>query len=232
MDDQYGRADVAAIKLIRDFKNHDLGKSGVHDQFMELFRQFRVLATHLNEIGQLRALDSLTEVNMIVGKLPGDIKTKYAEFKSTRGYLVGYALISSFMEHQSLISRECCVALQSTSIKTDSKANIKCYTCNGTGHYSKDCPNKKSVDEIPRNLLKINGLSSRYLSCGLCNNPHKVEDGKNKGKFKTRLASCDLFRGMSVNERAQTLSDLGGCIKCTDWQHKSKDCDAMYGKKQ
>ena len=232
LDDQYGRADVAAIKLIRDFKNLDLGKSSPHEQFMELFRQFRVLATHLNEIGQLRALDSLTEVSMIINKLPGDIKTKYAEFKSSHGYLVGYALISTFMEQQSLISRECCVTLNSTSVKADGKANIKCYTCNGTGHYSKDCPNKKSVDGIPKNLLKINGLSSKSLSCGLCNSPHKVEDGKNKGKFKTRLASCDMFRGMSVNERAQTLSDLGGCTKCTDWQHKSKDCDAMYGKKQ
>ena len=37
---------------------------------------------------------------------------------------------------------------------------------------------------------------------------------------------------MSINERAQALADAGGCVKCTDWQHASKDCDAVYGKKK
>ena len=50
LEDQYGRADVAAVKLIRDFKNLNLGKVSEHEKFMEMFRQFKVLATHLNEI--------------------------------------------------------------------------------------------------------------------------------------------------------------------------------------
>ena len=36
MEDQYGRADVAAVKLIRDFKSLNLGKSSEHEKFMEI----------------------------------------------------------------------------------------------------------------------------------------------------------------------------------------------------
>ena len=45
---------------------------------METYRRFSVLATHLNEIRQLAALNSLTELNLVVAKLSGDIETKYA----------------------------------------------------------------------------------------------------------------------------------------------------------
>ena len=99
---------------------------------MELFRQYKVLASHLNEIGQLRALDSLTKVNLIVSKFPNEIKTKYAEYKSLYRHLTGYNFLSVFSEYQFSISRECCVALQSTlSSKVDSK-EVKCYTCSGS----------------------------------------------------------------------------------------------------
>ena len=76
LEDQFGRADMTAIKLINDFKNPYIGNVSDHEKFMEMFRQFKVLATHLNEIGQLAALNSLTEVNLVVYKLPGEIKTK------------------------------------------------------------------------------------------------------------------------------------------------------------
>ena len=224
LEDQFGRADVAAVKLIKDFQNLSLGKQNDHEKFMEMYRRFRVLATHLNEIGQLGALNSLTEINLVVAIFPGDIKTRYAEFKSKYSYLSGYALLSFFMEEQAKISRECCVTLQSALPSTE-KSGAKCYNCNEVGHLSKNCPR-------PKGQLRINGLSSKSLACGLCKAPHKVEDGKNKGKYKTRLSACDLFRSMSVNERAQTLADLEGCIKCTDWQHVSKDCDAVYGKRK
>ena len=235
LEDQFGRADVAAVKLLRDFKNLNLGKVSDHEKFMEMYRQFRVLATHLNEIGQLAALNSLTEVNLVVSKLPVEIKSKYAEFKSSHRHLSGYSLLSTFMEHQSQISRECCAAIQSDDTGAgDVKGAMKCFACNESGHYSKDCTKKKfgSDRPTPKGMLKFHGLSAKPLPCSLCSRPHQVEDGKNKGKFKTRLAACEKFREMSINERAQALADAGGCVKCTDWQHASKDCDAVYGKKK
>ena len=130
MEDQFGRADVAAVKLIRDFKNLK--------KFMQMFRKFRVLPTHLNEIGQLAALNSLTEVNLVVYNLPGEIKTKCAEFKSCHRHLSGHSLLSTFMEHQSQISRECCAAIQSVDTGLgDVKAGtacIKCFACNESGY--------------------------------------------------------------------------------------------------
>ena len=66
LEDQFGRADVAAVKLMKDFQNLSLGKQNDHEKFMEMYRRFRVLATHLNEIGQLGALNSLTEINLVV----------------------------------------------------------------------------------------------------------------------------------------------------------------------
>ena len=93
--------------------------------------------------------------------------------------------------------------------------------------YFKNCLTQKNKGQ-----LRINGLSAKSLACGLCQVPHKVEEGKNKGKFKTRLSACDQFRSLSVNERAQVLADVEGCIKCTDWQHSSKNCDAVYGKRK
>ena len=226
LEDQYGRADIAAVKLIKDLKNLNLGKLSDHEKFMEMYRHFRVLATHLNEIGQLNALNSLTELNLVIAKLPGDIKTRYAEFKSRHNYLTGFALLSFFMEEQAKVSRECCVTIHASSGAND-KVGIKCYNCNESGHISKNCPTQRS-----KGKLRINGLSSKSISCGLCQVPHRVDEGKNKRKFKTRLSACDQFRSMSVNERAQVLADVGGCVKCTDWQHSSKDCDAVYGNRK
>ena len=226
LEDQYGRADVAAVKLINDFKNLSLGKLSDHEKFMEMYKHFRVLSTHLNEIGQLNALNSLTEFNLVIAKLPGDIKTRYAEFKSRHNYLNGFALLNFFMDEQAKVSRECCVTLQATSVTND-KAAVKCFNCSESGHISKNCPTQKNKGQ-----LRINGLSAKSLACGLCQVPHKVEEGKNKGKFKTRLSACDQFRSLSVNERAQVLADVEGCIKCTDWQHSSKNCDAVYGKRK
>ena len=228
LEDQYGRADVAAVKLLNDFQNINLGRVNDHEKFMEMYRQFKVLATHLHEIGQLAALNSLTEVNQIIAKLPGDIKTKYAEFKSSHKHLIGYSLLSTFMEHQALISRECCVAIQPAV----SRSGPKCFICQETGHYAKDCTKKKLDNVSPKGGLRINGLSAKSVPCGVCGSPHIVEDGKNKGKYKTRLAACQKFRDMSVNERAQALADAKGCVKCTDWMHVSKDCDAVYGKRK
>ena len=167
LEDQFGRAYVAAVKLLRDFKNLNLGKVSDHEKFMEMFRQFRVLATHLNEIGQLAALNSLTEVNLVVSKLPGEIKSKYAEFKSCHRHLSGYSLLSTFMEHQSQISRECCAAIQSDDTGSgDARAAMKCFACNETGHYSKDCTKKKvgSDRPTPKGLLKFHGLSAKSWS--------------------------------------------------------------------
>ena len=108
----------------------------------------------------------------------------------------------------------------------------KCFLCQETGHYAKDCVKKKSEGSTNKGLWKVNGLSAKPLQCSLCKSAHIVEVGKNKGKFKTCFAACDKFREMSVNERAQTLADAKGCVKCTDWTHVKKDCDAVYGKRQ
>jgi hypothetical protein len=107
LEDQFGRADVAAVKLIRDFKNLNLGKASDHEKFMRCSGSLGCWAPILMRLDNyLAALNSLTGVNLVVYKLPGEIKTKYSEFKSCYRHLSGYSLLSSFMEHQSLIFRE------------------------------------------------------------------------------------------------------------------------------
>ena len=218
---------MAAVKIISQFRSMDLGKVSEHEKFMALHEKFKTLAINLHEIGQLASLNSLTEVNMIVSMLPKEIKTKYAEFKSQNLHLVGYGL-------QAVISRECVVAAQAAGVHEAegvkvTKKNVKCYKCQEEGHYAKDCIQKSGV--VPKGLLKLNGLSAKPVNCPICMEPHKVNEGKNHGKFKTRLSSCEKFRDMSVNDRGGAMEAAQACVKCTDWTHKKSQCDAKFGNK-
>ena len=65
LDDKFGRADVAAVKMINEFKNMELGKVSEHEKFMNMHEKFKNLATNLNEIGQLTSLNSLTELTSL-----------------------------------------------------------------------------------------------------------------------------------------------------------------------
>ena len=117
LDGKFSRADVAAVKIISEFGSFNLNqsKSNDHEKFMRLYEKFRNLATYLSENGQLVALSSLTKVNIIVAMMPGEIKTKFVEFKSSNFELSGYCLRNGFMEHQVKISRECVVAMNSAT---------------------------------------------------------------------------------------------------------------------
>ena len=228
LDDKYGRADVAAVMMITEFKQMELGKGGDHEKFMKLQEKFKNLATNLHEIGQLASLNSLFEVNLIVSMLPGEMKTKFAEFKSVNMHMAGYSLLAGFMDHQVIISRECVVALQHIvgSSQGGGKANkkeIQCYKCHEYGHYAVDCDKKLGV---PRGVLKAHGLSAKPVNCPVCGESHKITEGKNIGKYKTRLSSCGTFRDMSVNERGGGMEAAQACILCTDWTHQRDKCDA------
>ena len=236
LDDKFGRADIAAVMMITEFKNMDLGRVSDHEKFMNMHEKFKNLATNLNEIGQLASLNSLTEVNIIVSMLPGEVKTEYAKYKSGNMHLMGYSLLAAFMDHQVVISRECVVAVQAVSGSgthagggKGPKKDVKCYKCQEDGHYAKDCV-QRSVSS-PKGLLKLNGLSAKPVNCPLCIEPHKITDGKNLGKFKTRLSSCEKFRDMSISERSNAMEKAQACVKCTDWTHKKGDCDAKFGNK-
>ena len=237
MDDKFGRADIAAVKMIAEFKSMDMGRVSDHEKFMEMHDKFKNLAINLNEIGQLNSLNSLTEVNMMVSMLPGEIKTKFAEFKSGNLHLVGYSLLAAFMDYQVLISRECVVAIQAvggfgySGGKVTTKKDVKCYKCQEDGHYAKDCGQNQKSGSIPKGLLKLNGLSTKPINCPLCAEPHKVTEGKNLGKYKTRLSSCEKFRNMSTNERGGAMETAQACVKCTDWTHNKVGCDAKFGNK-
>ena len=135
LNDKFGRADVAAVKMMNEFKSMDFGKVGDHEKFMTLHEKFKNLATNMNEIGQLSALNSLTEVNLIISMLPGEVKTEFAKFKSSHKSLSGYSLLAEFMDYQVIISRECVVAEQAVGSKSlgaggsrpSLKKDIRCY---------------------------------------------------------------------------------------------------------
>ena len=82
-----------------------------------------------------------------------------------------------------------------------------------------------------KTFLRQNGLMVKATDCPVCSRPHEIIVGKNAGKYKTRLSSCEEFRNMSVQERSTAMEKAQACVRCTDWTHKKSNCDAKFGNK-
>ena len=82
-----------------------------------------------------------------------------------------------------------------------------------------------------KTFLRQNGLMVKATDCPVCSRPHEIIVGKNAGKYKTRLSSCEEFRNMSIQERSTAMERAQACVRCTDWTHKKSNCDAKFGNK-
>ena len=97
-----------------------------------------------------------------------------------------------------------------------------------TGHKTKDCWSKKTSQSSKVNHQQggSSNLSSTAADkCPVCSSIHKYTNAGSK-HVSRRLGNCTEFLNLSINERAEKIKQLKGCVICLKFtsKHQKDTC--------
>ena len=112
-----------------------------------------------------------------------------------------------------------------------------CYKCNTSDHKADDCDDEEEWDgnieeewdgrSSSRGYASHANIKEKPKDCPACKGQHTFTGNDGQPRYKCRLAACDTFKQMSVNERASLMERINGCVLCTDWtgSHTREHCE-------
>ena len=110
----------------------------------------------------------------------------------------------------------------------------KCWTCGDTGHYSPNCPKKKSLSPArPVNSpkqLKCSNCSSTDHTTKDCPVPTKCEGCQQTGHLRRQCPNMPCVRCLMTGHSVDTCINAVRCSSCFELGHIQKNCTTICSK--
>ena len=243
LESLYGDKDLIANKLKKQLKGIKVKGKHDYDIIIDLVTDVNNIVLRLKTIDAEPMLHVDSEfLSAVFRVLPTNSQVKWLDFDKSL-HKSKWAAFMQFME----VARE--QALQTKVLmagyeQTENGGGGSCHKCGKAGHRARNCPEPKasaahvSADSKDKNKdtrERIKEEKRKFKEqcgkCPLCKERHTFVKMKNLVQDEwpsDRLFKCDMFKDMTIKDRAATLQRLSACPKCTSWNHKRADCTSPY----
>ena len=234
----YGNKTMLANKLKAKLKNIQSSGKEDHDIVINLAIEVKAIVKSLTEMEMQEMLHHDDEyLSAIFRILPSPHRNKWLEYDKSAHSSVWDAM-EKFLEEAHEKATDTKVLLCNYAAN-DNTEGVKCRKCHEFGHKKAQCPSNVTVgaagakggDKASENDKKQK-LKELFGKCPLCKEFHSYKRKRdNKSWPSDRFSSCEKFREMNENERADVLEKNTACSRCLSWIHAkdSKDCKAPKG---
>ena len=229
LENLYGDKDLIAGKLKSQLKNIRVKGKHDYDIIIDLVTDVKNIVLRLQSVGAEEMLHVDSEfLGAIFRVLPSNSQVKWLDFDKSL-YKSKWSAFMQYME----VARE--QALQTKVLmagyEQQSDSGGTCHKCGKTGHRAKYCTemrvNAVNANADARDKIKEEKKKAKEEcgKCPLCHERHTFIRLSDRDEWPSdRLFKCDLFKDMSIRDRAATLERLSACPKCTSWNHQRGGC--------
>ena len=236
LENLYGDKDLIASKLKSQLKNIRVKGKQDFDIILDLVTDVKNIVLRLQSVDAENILHVDSEfLGSIFRVLPASSQVKWLDYDKS----LFRSKWAAFMQYMEVAKEQ---ALQTKVLmagyEQQSDSGVACHKCGKTGHRSKNCT------EVQANAVNVNADKSGGIKdardkikdekkkakdecgrCPLCKDRHTFIKRRDREEWPSdRLFKCELFKDMSIRDRASTLQRLSACPKCTSWNHKRGDC--------
>ena len=252
LDKKYGSVMELAKELVMGLQKFKFSPAAKTEsaKFKEICREFTKVYNDLKQVGELSALDHKPTLCNVAAMLPSsDSKKSYSRMRlnliaknkadravvdSRVAEISELEIMMKFMESERELLDQfeqlCCDEVEVKRSQTTEERNWErvlrgnCYKCDQPGHRAADCTAKGS------SLANAN-MKLKPKDCPACEGQHTFTGQDGALLYRTRLSSCEEFRALGVNVRAEIVEESGGCSLCLDWtgSHTRDTCRERLG---